>query len=101
MYKITNKTPHPHDLHTKSGVKVIGAYGSIEADFDPAYLDIIRLGFDVEKVGEKVELKDEPARTEAPSPVDPREEYETLTGKKPDGRWSEERILSELEGLRS
>lgn len=91
MHKITNRTAQPHDIHTRSGVKAIHARGTLTAEFDPAYLEIIRLSFDVEEVGGN----SDPAEPDR----DPREEYKALTGKKPDGRWSDERILSEIEGL--
>lgn len=103
MYKVTNKTPHPHDLQTKTGPKVISAYGTLEDDFDPAYLEIIKLGFDVEKVGAKAEVKAEvkDAPVVEPDAYDARAEYEELTGKKPDGRWSEDRVSDEVEKIKA
>ena len=92
MHKITNKTPHPYDIHTKNGVKVIPAFGTLEAEFDPAYLEIIKLSFDVELAGEKIE--------DEKNPLSPADEYELITGKQPDGRWSEEIVFAEIAKLR-
>ena len=113
MTKITNKTPHPYDIHTKDGVKVIAAFGTLEADFDPAYLDRIKLSFEVEEVTE--DRDDEQGTDGSGTSGDyragevrgkaegqsPEAEYEALTGKKPDGRWSEERVLAEIAKLKS
>lgn len=143
MTKITNKTPHPYDIHTKDGVKVIDAFGTLEAEFYPAYLDLIKLSFDVEEVTEDREDEqdadlddstddesdDSEDQVEDTDPVDeydsskeqadqaeedqpeseeeaeeqqlePKAEYEALSGKKPDGRWSEERVLAEIAKLK-
>lgn len=99
MYKVTNKTPHPHDLQTKTGPKVISAYGTLEGDFDPAYLEIIKMGFDVEKVGSKAEVKDAPVVE--PDAYDPRVEYEELTGKEADKRWGDARVSDEVEKIKA
>lgn len=107
MYKITNKTPHPYDIHTKDGVKVIAAFGTLEAEFDPAYLEMIKLSFEVEEetedesAADQEEEVEESAQEEAEEQrLEPKAEYEALTGKKPDGRWSEERIISEIAKIR-
>lgn len=159
MKKITNKTPHPYDIHTKDGVKVIAAFGTLEAEFDPAYLEMIKLSFDFEEVAEdrEVDKIEEPESSEdddqidsedqaedtepedesdshneqteqdnseaedeteedlqaeeeeeeqveqeetEEQPLDPKFEYEELAGKKPDGRWSEERVLAEIAKLK-
>lgn len=103
MHKITNRTAQPHDIHTRNGVKPIHAHGTLTADFDPAYLEIIKLGFDVEKVGAKAEAKAEvkDAPVVEPDACDARAEYEELTGKKPDGRWSEDRVSDEVEKIKA
>lgn len=133
MTKITNKTPHPYDIHTKEGVKVISAFGTLEAEFDPAYLDLIKLSFDVEEVTEERDDAEDLSGprgnktggegSESHGKEDTRSgfdsagqraeqdegeqlgsegkaEYEALTGKKPDGRWSEERVLAEIAKLK-
>lgn len=114
MTKITNKTPHPYDIHTKDGIKVIAAFGTLEAEFDPAYLDLIKLSFDVEEVTEdRDDAEDLSGSKAARGGQDragstgedgdqqlPEAEYEALTGKKPDGRWSEERVLAEIAKLK-
>lgn len=92
MHKITNKTPHPYDIHTKNGVKVIAAFGTLEDEFDPAYLEMIKLSFDVEFAGEK--------SGDEKIPLSQADEYELITGKKPDGRWTEKRIISEIAKIR-
>lgn len=154
MTKITNKTPHPFDIHTKQGPKVIHAFGELTADFEPAYLELIRLSFDVEKVdaqeqeqeqeqaddsgvdsgadstdadadqpqeqpqeqaeevtetaseepaGEVAEAAEEEASQESVEPevvLTDADRYQAITGKKPDGRWSEERLLAEIAKLK-
>jgi len=149
MYKITNKTPHQFDIHTKQGPKVIHAFGELTADFEPAYLELIRLSFDVEKVdseeqeqeqeqdddagadsgadstdadteqpqeqaeevtepaseepaGEAAETAEEEASQESAElevVMNDADRYQAITGKKPDGRWSDERLAAELEKL--
>lgn len=102
MTKITNKTPHPHDIHTKDGVKVIAAFGTLEAEFDPAYLDMIKLSFEVEEVTEDRDANSRVGgNSHARESVNsPEAEYEALSGKKPDGRWSEERLAAEIAKLK-
>ena len=116
MTKITNKTPHPYDIHTKDGVKVIDAFGTLEAEFDAAYLELIKLSFDVEDSSEVNENADRreggnelsgegngsAGQTESGMGSEsPAEEYEQLAGKKPDGRWNEERVLAEIAKLKA
>lgn len=49
------------------------------------------------KAAEKQRDKD--AQKKARAEEDPAAKYERLTGKKPDGRWSDERLATELEKL--
>ena len=145
MYKITNKTPHPFDIHTKQGQKVIHAFGELTAEFEPAYLELIRLSFEVEEIQAEEQEQEQEQEAESSADADadagsdsaeegaehaeevvetateaPAEEvveavsdksvesevvltdaerYQAITGKKPDGRWSEERLAAELEKL--
>ena len=42
MHKIKNLTNSPFDLNTVDGKVVLPAFGEIEADFDPGYLQMLR-----------------------------------------------------------
>lgn len=41
--RIVNTMPMPFDIETTAGKVFLPANGEIEADFDPAYLDLLRL----------------------------------------------------------
>lgn len=99
MHKITNRTAQPHDIHTRNGVKPIHAHGTLTAELDPAYLEIIKLGFDVEEVGARSGVKDAPVVE--PDAYDPRVEYEDLTGKEADKRWGDARVSDEVEKIKA
>lgn len=94
MTKIKNLVGSPFDVQTLSGPKIIAAFGTLEAEFDPAYLEILLAGRSIvldsgepEKAKGTVTAESDAAR------------YERLTGKKPDGRWSAERLAEELAKL--
>lgn len=94
MTKIKNLVGSPFDVQTLSGPRIIAAFGTLEAEFDPAYLDILLAGRSIildsgepEKAEGTVTAESDAAR------------YERLTGKKPDWRWSAERLAEELASL--
>ena len=84
-HTIRNMTHSPYDLPTLSGSVVLPAFGEVTAEFDENYLAILGMVDSVRVL-----------------PVEGNmwaEEYERLTGKRPDKRWSEARLVSELEKL--
>lgn len=94
MTKIKNLVGSPFDVQTLNGPKVIAAFGTLEADFDPAYLDILLAGRSI------VLDSGEPEKAKAPVTAESdAARYERLTGKKPDGRWSSDRLAEELAKL--
>lgn len=86
MHKIKNLTNSPFDLQAVAGKVVLPAFGEVNAEFDPAYLDLLRAARTVDVVadggGEIDRL---------------RAEYKELTGKDADGRWKADRIQSEID----
>ena len=100
MTKIKNLSGSPFDIQTLSGPRIIPAFGKLEAEFDPVYLDILLSGRSI-VIDESKPNKAEPKQEEK-DPVTQEsdaERYERLTGKKPDGRWSAERLAEELAKL--
>ena len=94
MTKIKNLVGSPFDVQTLSGPKIIAAFGTLEAEFDPAYLEIVLAGRSIVLDGGKAEKAKAPVTAESDAA-----RYERLTGKKPDGRWSAERLSEELAKL--
>ena len=97
MTKIKNLVGSPFDVQTLNGPAIIEAFGTLEAEFEPVYLDLLL-------TCRNIVLDDKPAKVEAkPEPkadeFTPAEQYELLTGKKPDGRWSAERLAEEIAKL--
>lgn len=92
---LTNTVGSPFDIQTLGGPAIITAFGELTAEFDRAYLDIITAG-GVLVAGKAVK----PAKPAAHSSDDDEARYEAITGKKPDGRWSEERLAAELAKLK-
>lgn len=84
MYEVKNLTKSPFDLQSINGPLRLDANGVVTGDFDSHYLAALKCSSAVE-VNEVID--DLPAK------------YESLTGKKPDGRWSRERIAQEIEKL--
>lgn len=99
MIILKNPTNSPYDIQTKQGMKVLPAHGELECELDPAYLDILKLSFAVEVVDGKQKASKNPEPEQPNTEEDPAEKYERLTGKKPDGRWSDERLAAEIEKL--
>lgn len=120
MTTIKNLTGSPFDIQTLNGPKVVGAFGKLEAEFDPVYLGILLAGraFAVESQDddsqaadslveqaaeaggeEAVEDAEADEQAEQNSEMTDAERYQAITGKKPDGRWSDERLAAELEKL--
>lgn len=98
MTKIKNLVGSPFDVQTLSGPAIIEAFGTLEAEFEPVYLGLLltcrNIVLDDDKPA-KVETKPEPKVDEFTDA----EQYELLTGKKPDGRWSAERLAEEIAKL--
>lgn len=42
MHKVRNLTNSPFDLNTTTGKVVLPAFGEVEADFEPNYLQMLR-----------------------------------------------------------
>lgn len=100
MIRLKNATNSPYDIQTKQGMKVLPAHGELECELDPAYLDILKLSFAVEVVDCKQKVAKKSGAEQPKTEEDPAAKYERLTGKKPDGRWSEERVLAEISKLK-
>lgn len=84
-HTITNLTHSPYDLPAIGGAVVLPAFGEVTAEFDPLYLAALE-----QSDGVRVLAVDNNMWAD---------EYERLTGKRPDKRWSEARLMSELEKL--
>lgn len=81
MTKIKNLTNSPFDL---PGGHILPANGEWEGELPEAYLEALRASPAV--------------RIEDSDPLEPfRAEYERLTGKRADKRWSETRLFEEIE----
>lgn len=50
MHKIKNLTNSPFDLNTTTGKVLLPAFGEVEADFDPDYLQLLRKARTVEVI---------------------------------------------------
>lgn len=83
MTKIRNLTGSPYDL--APGV-ILPAFGEVDADLPDYMLEILNASPGVEVVLTTAEPLDEW-----------RKMYHELTGKDPDGRWSEKRLIEEIE----
>jgi hypothetical protein len=82
MTKIRNLTNSPYDIQGHR----LPAWGEIEADITDEYLSLLEASNAVEIV------------TVADDPLGEwRKMYHDLTGKEPDGRWSEKRLIEEIE----
>lgn len=80
---IHNLTNSPYDL---PGGHILPANGSWTGDLPEAYVEALRMSPTV--------------RIEEADPLEPfRAEYERLTGKRADKRWSETRLFEEIEKL--
>lgn len=147
MTKIKNLVGSPFDVQTLSGPAIIEAFGTLTAEFEPGYLDLLLTCRNIviddaeeqeqelvednaeqelqaeaeesEELAESADLEVEPADvdsadeaeaeavSEQPAeeepavlePVTDAEKYMALTGKKPDGRWSTERLAEEIAKL--
>lgn len=99
MTKIKNLVGSPFDVQTLSGPAIIEAFGTLEAEFEPGYLELLltcrNIVIDDSKPG-KVEPVVESVKVEE---SDAESRYEELAGKKPDGRWSAERLAEEIAKL--
>jgi len=98
---IHNLTNSPFDLLNDKGEKVrIAARGTIEGfKPHPSQLSIYRsLGyFRIEDAGQ--DSKQDQQQKIQPNGASLAEQYRALTGKHPDGRWSDKRLAEELEKL--
>lgn len=102
MTTITNNLGCPFDIQTLQGPRVLAAFGTMEADFDPAYLELICSGGYISQ-GVVVSVKVEEQKSSEPSAEDePTQEeiYEALSGKTADKRWSESRLAAEIAKLK-
>ena len=89
--KITNLTNSPYQLvDAKGKAVVLPARGEIDIDPHPMHENLYRqLGyFRIEEGGASAPQVDERDRLRA--------QYEQLTGEKPDGRWSADRLRDEI-----
>ena len=86
MTKIKNLIGSPLDIETTTGPRVLPAYGEIEAELPPGYLEAIGGAPFIEVI------------TVQEDPLDQwRSLYKDTTGKDADKRWSEARLISEIE----
>lgn len=86
MTKIKNLIGSPLDIETTTGPRVLPAYGEIEAELAPGYLEAIGAAPFIEVI------------TVQEDPLDQwRTLYREATGKEPDKRWSEKRLIEEIE----
>lgn len=100
MIKIKNLTNTPYELTEVDGKKtIVPAMGEIAGKFDSEDLKLVLMFGTFEVVEETP--KDDEGKGDDPNIEDLKKEYRELTGKKPDGRWSTERLLHEIEELRS
>lgn len=109
MTTIKNLVGSPFDVQTLSGQAIIEAFGTLEAEFEPGYLNLLLTCLNI--VLDESEEQQPAAEAEAVSEESPEEEpavlehvsdadkYMALTGKKPDGRWSDERLAEEIAKL--
>lgn len=91
MTKLKNLVGSPFDLQTLNGPAVIHAFGTLEAEFDSAYLQLIALGGSIVVV----EQEDEADLS------DLRSEYLEIAGKDADKRWSDKRLADEIAKLKA
>lgn len=103
-YTLYNSSHIPRDVYGSEGHFIIPASGSIDRELDNSDLDI--LGRMSGVTVERVSAPDKSDPTPVPTPVAAadtpdldalRADYEELTGKKPDGRWSAERLKTEID----
>lgn len=100
MIRIKNLTNTPYELTKVDGKKtVVPAMGETVGKFDSEYLKLMLMFGTFEVVEESP--KDDEVKGVDPNIEDLKKEYRGLTGKKPDGRWNTERLLHEIEKLRS
>lgn len=93
MTKITNKVGSPFDVQTLSGPAILPAFGSLEAEFDSGYLQIICMGGHI-FVDDTPEPEVETDLSELQA------EYRELSGKDADKRWSEKRLADEISKIK-
>lgn len=95
MTKITNTVGSPFDVQTLNGPAILPAFGSIEANFDSGYLNVLLMGGHIiEEAAEEVEPQVEELDLSTL-----RAEYLDLAGKDADKRWSEKRLAEEVAKL--
>ena len=94
MKKIINLTNSPFDLASANGPVRIPAFGSVEAEFDDQYLQMLVAGNAV-----RVESSDEEEEPEDPL-QELREKYEKMSRRPAGKRWTEARLLSEIDKLK-
>lgn len=96
MTKIKNLVGSPFDVQTMSGPAIIEAFGTLTAEFEPVYLELLLAcrNIVIDEAAPAPAAKAEPTKAD-----DPEARYEELAGKKPDGRWSAERLAEEIAKL--
>ena len=101
MIKIKNLTNTPYELTDVDGKKtIVPAMGEITGKFDGEYLNLLIMCGAFEVVEKQADSKKQANANES-SIDDLKSEYHELTGKKPNGKWGAERLLSEVEKLRA
>lgn len=86
MTKIKNLIGSPLDIETTTGPRILPAYGEIEAELAHGYLEAIGAAPFIEVI------------TVQEDPLDQwRALYHEATGKDADKRWSEKRLIEEIE----
>lgn len=98
MTKIKNLSGSPFDIQTLSGPAIIEAFGTLEAEFENVYLDLL-LACRTIALDDESPVKKK-AAPESSNENDAEKLYEALAGKKPDGRWTHERLAKEIAKLK-
>lgn len=86
MTKIKNLIGSPLDIETTTGPRILPAYGEIEAELAPGYLEAIGAAPYIEVIA----VGDDPLEQW-------RALYTETTGKKPHHLWKEARLIEEIE----
>lgn len=123
MPKIKNLTNSPIEIQSTEGMKVIPSFASLEGEFDPEYLNLLKLCgsvsvVDANEVEEELQAPipapvtiqeeqqqdddgDEDEQQEAPkAPLSLREEYAAMMGKPAPKAWNDKKLAAEVKKLK-
>lgn len=125
MPKIKNLTNSPIEIQSTEGMKIIPSFGSLDGEFDPEYLNLLKLcgSVRVEDADEGEEElqapipapvtiqeeqqqdddddEDEQEAQEAPKqPLSLRDEYAAMMGKPAPKAWNDKKVAAEVKKLK-